>query len=181
MADYQGTRLTEGIDTGDISVPSLAERGGDFSQVPLTGSVNGNAGRRNCLRRLGADSHGRRALCAGLSHRADSAIHLVGARQNICWPRFPQPNAGAAVFETATAAETLGDNKGGLRADWSRGKGTLTGYYFLDQYSLDNPYPTGTGGANVPGFDATSNGRAQLASLATHHDLWRVACSTKRT
>ncbi len=48
FADYQGTRLTEGIDTGDIAVPSLAERGGDFSQVPLTGSVNGNAGPRSC-------------------------------------------------------------------------------------------------------------------------------------
>jgi hypothetical protein len=49
--------------------------------------------------------------------------------------------------------------------DWTHGKGTLTGYYFLDGYSLDNPYPTGTGGASVPGFDATSNGFAQLASL----------------
>ncbi len=56
------------------------------------------------------------------------------------------------------------DDKGGLRTDWTRQE-TLTGYYFLDQYSLDNPYPTGTGGANVPGFDATSNGRAQLVSL----------------
>ena len=50
--------------------------------------------------------------------------------------------------------------------DWSHGKGTLTGYYFLDNYSLDNPYPTGTGGASVPGFDATSDGRAQLVSVA---------------
>ena len=78
---------------------------------------------------------------------------------------IPEPNAGTAVFETATAAETLGDNKGALRADWSHGEAALTGYYFLDNYSLDNPYPTGTGGANVPGFDATSNGRAQLVSL----------------
>ncbi len=53
-----------------------------------------------------------------------------------------------------------------MRVDWSHGKGTLTGYYFLDNYSLDNPYPTGTGGASVPGFDATSNGRAQLLSVA---------------
>ena len=43
FADYQGTRLTEGIDTGQIAVPSVAERGGDFSQNPLTGSVNGTA------------------------------------------------------------------------------------------------------------------------------------------
>jgi hypothetical protein len=69
------------------------------------------------------------------------------------------------VFDTATAAESLGDNKGGLRADWTHGRSALTGYYFLDNYSLDNPYPTGTGGANVPGFDATSNGSAQLVSL----------------
>jgi hypothetical protein len=49
--------------------------------------------------------------------------------------------------------------------DWTHGRGTLTAYYFLDQYSLDNPYPTGTGGASVPGFDATSSGLAQLASV----------------
>ena len=42
FADFQGTRLTEGIDTGNIAVPSLAERSGDFSANPLTGSVNGN-------------------------------------------------------------------------------------------------------------------------------------------
>jgi hypothetical protein len=41
FGDYQGTRLTEGVDTGNIAVPSTAERGGDFSQSPLTGSVNG--------------------------------------------------------------------------------------------------------------------------------------------
>ena len=78
---------------------------------------------------------------------------------------IPQPNAGAALFATAAEAETLQDDKGALRLDWTHGKGTLTGYYFLDGYSLDNPFPTGTGGASVPGFDATSNGLAQLASL----------------
>ncbi len=79
---------------------------------------------------------------------------------------MPQPNAGTALFATAAEAETLTDNKGALRADWTHGKGTLTAYYFLDDYSLDNPYPTGTGGASVPGFDASSKGRAQLASVA---------------
>jgi len=31
---------------------------------------------------------------------------------------------------------------------------------------MDNPYPTGQGGANVPGFNAISLGRAQLAAVA---------------
>ena len=54
FADYQGTRLTEGIDTGDIAVPSMAERGGDFSQNPLTGSVNGDILGGACCRRAWA-------------------------------------------------------------------------------------------------------------------------------
>ena len=80
---------------------------------------------------------------------------------------IPQPNAGARLFATSAAGrDAAATTRARLRADWTHGKGTLTGYYFLDDYSLDNPYPTGTGGASVPGFDATSNGRAQLVSLA---------------
>ncbi len=164
FADYQGTRLTEGIDTGDIAVPSEAERGGDFSQVPLTGSVNGNAWAAQLSGELG------RTVTAGEPY---AQVFPTGQIPQAIWSApakyllasIPAPNAGDAVFATASAAETLEDDKGGLRADWSRGASTLTGYYFVDQYSLDNPYPTGTGGANVPGFDATSNGRAQLVSL----------------
>src|SRR5579884_606359 len=43
FGDYQGTREVAGEDTGNIPVPSLAERSGDFSDVAqqLTGTVNG--------------------------------------------------------------------------------------------------------------------------------------------
>ena len=164
FADYQGTRLTEGIDTGEIAVPSLAERNGDFSQNPLTGSVNGDAWAAQLSSRLGYQ------VIAG---EAYAAVFPTGQIPTSIWSpparyllaSIPQPNAGTALFETASQAETLQDDKGALRLDWTRGKGTLTGYYFLDGYSLDNPYPTGTGGASVPGFDATSNGLAQLVSL----------------
>jgi hypothetical protein len=164
FADYQGTRLTEGIDTGNIAVPSKAERGGDFSQNPLTGSVNGTSWAAQLSALLG------RTVTAGELY---SAVFPNGQIPQSIWSApakyllasIPQPNAGGALFATASGAETLQDNKGALRLDWTHGKGTLTGYYFLDGYSLDNPYPTGTGGASVPGFDATSNGLAQLASL----------------
>jgi len=165
FGDYQGTRLTEGIDTGDISVPSVAERGGDFSQNPLAGSVSGPYLAGLLSARLG------RMVTAGEPY-AD--VFPDGIIPQSAWsapalsllPSVPVPNAGAALFATANQAQTLSDNKGALRADWMQGNGTLTAYYFLDHYSLDNPYPTGTGGASVPGFDATSNGLAQLASLA---------------
>ena len=164
FADYQGTRLTEGIDTGEIAVPSAAERGGDFSQNPLTGSVNGNAWAAQLSTLLG------QTVTVGEPY---TQVFPSGEIPQSAWSApakyllasIPQPNAGGAVFETSAEAETLGDDKGALRLDWTHRNGTLTGYYFVDNYSLLNPYPTGTGGASVPGFSATSNGLAQLASL----------------
>ena len=165
FGDYQGTRLTEGIDTGNIAVPTAAERSGDFTQNPLTGTVNGSNWAALLSSRLG------RTVTAGEPY---SSVFPDGKIPQSAWSApanhllasIPEPNVGFGLFATAAHAETLTDDKGGLRVDWIRGRGTLTGYYFLDNYSLDNPYPTGTGGASVPGFDATGNGRAQLFSLA---------------
>ena len=57
FVDYQGTRLTEGVDTGNIAVPSLAERSGDFSAKRFEGfSERRTVGRS-------------RALCAGWATR----------------------------------------------------------------------------------------------------------------
>jgi hypothetical protein len=164
FADYQGTRLTEGIDTGEIAVPSTAERNGDFSQNPLTGSVNGDAWAARLTALLG------QTVTAGESY---SAVFPTGQIPSSAWSApakyllasIPRPNTGSALFATAAEAETLQDDKGALRVDWTHGNSALTGYYFLDGYSLDNPYPTGTGGASVPGFDAASSGLAQLGSL----------------
>ena len=36
FTDYQGTRTTQGVSTGNISVPTVAERNGNFDD--LTGS-----------------------------------------------------------------------------------------------------------------------------------------------
>ena len=43
FADYQGTRLTQGVDTGQIPVPSLADRTGNISD--LAGSLDGHCHR----------------------------------------------------------------------------------------------------------------------------------------
>jgi hypothetical protein len=57
------------------------------------------------------------------------------------------------------------DQKAAFRLDWRTDAGNFSGYYFRDGYQLNNPYPTAQGGANVPGFNAISRGRAQLANL----------------
>ncbi len=40
------------------------------------------------------------------------------------------------------------------RCGWMQARvlGMLSGYYFADNYTQNNPYPTLQGGANVPGL-----------------------------
>jgi hypothetical protein len=78
---------------------------------------------------------------------------------------IPAPNAGDNSFATSAFNQALRDDKTGVRIDANTGWGLISGYYFLDDYSLDNPYPVAQGGASVPGFNARYFGKAQLFSL----------------
>jgi hypothetical protein len=78
---------------------------------------------------------------------------------------IPAPNASATQFATSAQNQALRDDKGSLRLDANTGWGLISGYYFLDDYSLNNPYPVAQGGASVPGFNALYLGRAQLFSV----------------
>src|SRR5205807_4719284 len=79
---------------------------------------------------------------------------------------IPVASLGAGNFSTASQGKKLRDDKTGFRIDAnSQHWGLLSAYYFFDDYLLDNPYPTGQGGASVPGFNAQNLGRAQLVTL----------------
>ena len=45
------------------------------------------------------------------------------------------------------------DDKGSVRLDGNSRMGQVSGYYFIDDYRLDNPYPGSVAGASIPGFD----------------------------
>ena len=78
---------------------------------------------------------------------------------------IPPPNTSGTEFATSAQNQALRDDKGSLRLDANTGWGLISGYYFLDDYSLNNPYPVAQGGASVPGFNALYLGRAQLFSV----------------
>ncbi len=78
---------------------------------------------------------------------------------------IPAPNNANGTFATSAYNETLRDDKGAYRLDGNTRWGLLSAYYFLDDWSQNNPYPVAQGGANVPGFNALYTGRAQLLSL----------------
>ncbi len=179
FADYQGTTMTQGVETGQIAVPSLAERSGDFSDVTLTSAltkkVSGDNLAQQLTQRLGYTvTTGESYYTPGCSASGSNACVFPNAAiPTSAWSAparallqyIPQPNMGAQTFSDSRQNQTLGDNKAALRMDWTTRIGNLSAYYFRDVYTLDNPYPTSQGGASVPGFNAVSRGRAQLVNL----------------
>ena len=84
---------------------------------------------------------------------------------------IPTPNLGANEFSNAANKLRLNDDKGSTRIDINTTRyGTFSAYYFADNYNLDDPYPSGFGGATLPGpdgpYDELSSGRDQMIVLS---------------
>ena len=88
---------------------------------------------------------------------------------------IPKPNVGTNLFSTSAQNQTLRDDKGAYRLDANTQWGLLSAYYFLDDWSQNNPYPVAQGGANVPGFNALYTGRSQLIDLGDTKTLSSTA------
>ena len=221
FADYQGTRSTQGVDTGQIPVPSVQDREGNFSDAvnafssgtdangnPIASTVQSACTNGRCLAAVLQNSLGypvnssepfyftastidpatiNPATGVGTPFGFDCTGNTqcvfpnpgVGVQGAIV-PQsvfsdstpahnllqyIPQPNVGTNLFSTSSFNETLRDDKGAYRLDANTRWGLVSAYYFLDDWSQNNPYPVAQGGANVPGFNAIYTGRAQLLGL----------------
>ncbi|HLW76739.1 MAG TPA: carboxypeptidase regulatory-like domain-containing protein, partial [Bryobacteraceae bacterium] len=177
FADYQGTRQSQGIDTGLIPVPAQADRGGDLADEAsaLTGSVSGPYFAGLLAKALGYPVSANEPYyspgcvtvgrCVFPGARIPMNAWSSPARHLLQY--IPTPNLGASTFSTGEFGSALRDDKTSLRIDSSSDRwGLFSAYYFFDDYNLNNPYPTGQGGASVPGFAALNLGRAQLADFA---------------
>ena len=185
FADYQGTRLTQGIDTGEIPVPSLADHAGNLSDiasafttvdqngksVPTT--VSGPYWASQLSQKLGYGvTTGEPYYVPGCTSPAQCVLPNATIPRS-AWAApaanllkyIPAPNNPNGTFSTSAYNETLRDDKGAYRLDSTTRWGMLTAYYFLDDWSQNNPYPIAQGGASLPGFNALNLGRAQLISL----------------
>jgi Carboxypeptidase regulatory-like domain/TonB dependent receptor len=175
FVDYQGTRQTQGIDTGDISVPSNADRTGNLADqaVNLVGSVGGPYFASLLTQELGYSVvPGEPYYVAGCSTSAECVFPnaviptrawSVPAQRMLQY--IPAPNTANGSFATSAYNQILRDDKGAVRVDAKSALGLISAYYFIDDFSLNNPYPVAQSGASVPGFNALTTGRAQLISL----------------
>jgi hypothetical protein len=162
FTDYQGTRTTQGVSTGNISVPSVAQRNGNFDD--LTGVVSGPYLASLLTQKLG------RSVTAGEAYgdvfpndNIPQSVWSVPGKSLLQY--IPSPNVGSNKFSTSAFSQTVRDDKGSVRIDGNSRFGQLSAYYFVDDYDLDNPYPGSVAGASIPGFDALYIGRAQLLSI----------------
>jgi len=174
--DYQGTRNAQGLDTGLIQVPTLAERTGNFSDAAgtLSGTVSGPYIANILSNKLGYNVTSGEPYytpgCGSSSCVFPGAIippSAWAAPASHLLPYIPLPNDGPNTFTTGADGEILRDDKGSMRIDADAGRwGNISAYDFFDDYHLSNPYPSGQGGATVPGFAGITFGRSQLISLA---------------
>src|SRR5580658_10409432 len=219
FGDYQGTRSTQGVDTGQIPVPSAQDRVGNFSDsagsfststnsngIPIASTVDSACVNDQCLAAALHASLGYPVTSAEPFYFTASMINPAtitpsnpegtpfgvncNSNTQCVFPNtsvgglgavipqyafsvpaqhllqyIPQPNVGTNVFSTSAYNKTLRDDKGAYRLDANTRWGLMSAYYFLDDWSQNNPYPVAQGEANVPGFNALNTGRAQLLGL----------------
>jgi len=174
FVDYQGTRTTQGINSPAVTVPTLQDRSGNLSdQVSsLTGTVSGPYAASLLTQKLGY------GVVAGEPYYTPGCTSATcvlpgGIIPTRAWSApaqqllqyIPTPSIGANLFATSAYPQTVADHKGGTRIDANTRFGSISGYYFIDDYQLNNPYPAQQGGATIPGFDALTIGRAQMITL----------------
>lgn len=180
FSDYQGTRQIQGVDSSLIPVPTTQDRTGNLSdQVDnngnslLTGTVGGTYFATQLTNQLGYPvTAGEPYYFAGCTSSAECVLPNATIPKS-AWSApaanllqyIPSPNYQGDQYTTSAYNQILHDDKIGERIDAHTRWGTIFGYYFFDNYTLDNPYPTTQGGANVPGFNGLYTGRAQLIDL----------------
>ncbi|MGA8153808.1 MAG: carboxypeptidase regulatory-like domain-containing protein [Terriglobales bacterium] len=178
FTDYQGTRRVAGAETGIVYLPSTAQRQGQFDPSTLTGTVDGTAGGAcpacgwptELSQRLGYTvTAGEPYSFAGCTSTSQ-CVFPRGIIPKSAWspaaigilPYIPTPNIdpSAGTYQDNSHRDSITDNKIGERVDFNNRKtGNWSFYYHFDDSTVLSTLPSG--GANVPGFPASTPTRAQ--------------------
>jgi hypothetical protein len=194
FADYQGTRATQGVDTGQIPVPSLQDQMGNLSDLASSFVTTNAEGNTVPTTVSGTGWAGILSDRLKYTVSAGEPYYTPGCTPSTCvfpgaviptsaWSApatnllkyIPSPNNANGTFSTSAFNQTLRDDKGAYRLDANTRWGALSSYYFLDDWSQNNPYPVAQGGANVPGFNALYRGRSQLVDFGDTKTLSATA------
>lgn len=186
FGDYQGNRKVYGQNTGEIPVPSDAERTGDFSALSsqMTGTVQGPYWAQQLATALGYPvtqgenyytSGCTQATCVFPGAVIPSTVFSTPSTNTLQF--IPKSNievGGVPYFSSSSAAQRLDDDKFGIRVDGNTRFGLLSGYYFYDKYDLASPNPV------TPSFTGENTGRVQVINFGDTKTLGSTAVNEAR-
>ena len=183
FTDYQGTRQTRGLSSGQVVVPTLAEQKGvSASAGSLTGKVNGPNFASVLSQRLsypvsngepyfGCTTNTQCVFPNGIIPTTAFDPAAAGMLQYI-----PQPNVDDNLFISSANNQQTQDDRAGVRLDYNSPWGLISGYYFISRSSTLKPFGTN----NVPGFPTSDVTHAQQFNLGWTKNLGAAAVNEFR-
>ena len=169
FSDYQGTRQVQGAETGLVTVPTTAERAGNFDPSTLSGTIDGPYWAQVLSQRLGYTvTQGEPYSAVGCTSTAQ-CVFPGGVIPQSAWaapathilPYIPEPTLSGDVnnYSNNSQRSSITDNKFGERVDFNnQTTGNWSWYYHIDNTTVDSAL---AGFATVPGFPTNTPSRAQ--------------------
>jgi hypothetical protein len=187
FGSYEGRRIREGTSSDVVTVPTVAERGGDFSGVgAFTGTLtDANVAsilnqRPGCA--AGATAEGGAPIAAGTAYSSifpNSKVPVACFDQtalDLMNQFVPQSNIGANQFQSVPAS-SIRQDQFSVKIDHkiSDSQQFAAYYFFNDSFQFEPFSVFQAAGASVPGFGANFGTRAQQINL-TH--TWLISPTT---
>ena len=189
FASYEGRRIRQGTPSPAFPVPSVAERGGDFSAgQPFTGTLSDPNGTVSALMNA-------RPGCAAAVAAEGGAPIAPGTAYSAIFPNnqippqcfdptaldlmnqyVPQANLNGTEYQSVPTSREYDDQFTGRIDHKLSDHQQFNAYYYFDDQFYTQPFSFFQGaGANVPGFGGLYNNRYQQVNL-TH--TWVISPTT---
>src|ERR1700692_606703 len=191
FSDYQGTRQVQGAGTGIVTVPTPAQRLGNFDPALLTGTIDGPYWAQVLSQRLGYPVTQGEAYsfpgCASTDPVA-GCVFPGGVIPQAAWsapaskilPFIPAPTlpGDSQNYSANSQRNIANDDKIGERVDFNNQKtGNWSWYYHFDNSNVQSGL---AGFATVPGFPTVTPSRAQEFVMSNAKTLGATAVNEAR-
>jgi hypothetical protein len=187
FAAYEGRRMLRGITSDPVTVPTPAERSGDFSAGPAFAGVLQSASVAQALNsRAGCtaavQTRGGAAIAAGASYAAIFPGNVIPAEcfdptaADLLQQFVPPANLGTDTFRSAPNAQVRKDQVS-FRLDHNlTGQQQLSVYYYgADDYDGEPFSHFLASGSSLPGFGTRTRERFQQLNLS---HTWTITAKT---
>jgi hypothetical protein len=183
---YEGDRIRRGTSGDTVTVPTVAERTGDFSADPTFAGTLANANilnsRPGCLTALGSGPIADGTPYANIFTNNKIPTACMDQTALDLMNQFvPQANIGDTLFQGVPLGHDR-SNQFTIKADHAfTNNQHLSAYYYFTQHYLAKPFARfQSGGANLPGFGDLTDERVQQLNISHTWTIGATAVNEAR-